>query len=256
MFVWVVKMFSFFSPDGYGRSFSFDDAVGTVDADLPNPNSRRRLSVAANKSFACFLDSYTYNHTMTTTTHEDDGAIPIIDFSPWTSPDASQEEKTRVSQEIFHAFSTIGFMVITHHGIRGDDDDDDGVTERAFGMSRAFFELDKETKQQYQYQSAEANRGYIAMGQEKLDGDLPDIKETFDIGFEGETAFENRWPVGTEIYDNFKETMLEYFDEYDKLHLNILRALARGMGFDSDDYFTPLCNGALVVKPKINQAEK
>lgn len=170
----------------------------------------------------------------------EEGAIPIIDFSPWVTDNASEEDKSRVSQEIFSAFSTIGFVVIVNHGIQDD------VTKRGFASSRAFFELDKETKMLYKYLSAESNRGYIAMGQEKLDGDLPDIKETFDIGFEGEKDFPNRWPVGTDIADEFKITMLEYFNEYDKLHLNILRALSRGMGFDSDEYFTPLCNGESV----------
>jgi isopenicillin N synthase-like dioxygenase len=36
--------------------------------------------------------------------------------------------------------------------------------------------------------------------------------------------------------------MIAYFHAYDELHLNILRALARGMGFEDDDYFIPLCN--------------
>lgn len=186
---------------------------------------------------------------MAITTHDDDdgrqSAIPVIDFSPWVDDEASEDDRTRVSQEVFRAFSTIGFIVITHHGVPGDDPvtGAGGLTERGFRAARSFFELDKETKVQYKYLSAESNRGYIAMGQEKLDGDLPDIKETFDIGYEGEKAFANRWPVGTDIHDTFKSAMLEYFDAYDRLHLQILRALARGMGFDSDDYFTPLCNG-------------
>jgi len=182
-----------------------------------------------------------------------DSEIPVIDFSPWissSSPSSSddgatslEEERTRVSQEIFHAFSTIGFIVIINHGIPGDDAQGrGGVTERAFRASQAFFQLDKQSKTKLKYQSAEANRGYIAMGQEKLDGDLPDIKETFDIGYDKDMEYQNRWPVGTDIHDEFKASMLEYFDQYDKLHLNILRALARGMGFDNDDYFTPLCN--------------
>eukprot|EP00978_Attheya_sp_CCMP212_P019019 scaffold52743_cov41-Attheya_sp.AAC.1 len=36
--------------------------------------------------------------------------------------------------------------------------------------------------------------------------------------------------------------MLAYFEAYDQLHLTILRALARGMGLEDDDYFTPLCD--------------
>ena len=173
-----------------------------------------------------------------------DSSIPIIDFSPWTAG-GTEEEKTRVSNAIFQAFSNIGFIIVVNHGIRGDADDDKGisVTAKAFEASQEFFALDKETKLKCAYLSNESNRGYIAMGQEKLDAILPDIKETFDIGFEGELEYKNRWLEGTEICDGFKNAMLEYFEEYDRLHLQILRALARGMGLENDDYFTPLCNG-------------
>jgi isopenicillin N synthase-like dioxygenase len=182
--------------------------------------------------------------------HADYDGIPVIDISPWTSDqdgadhDTKEAEKTRIAKEIFQAFSTIGFIVVVGHGIPGDDPvtGQGGLTERAFQVSQAFFELPKATKSQFAYLSPESNRGYIAMGQEKLDGAAADIKETFDIGYQGETAYPNRWPVGTPIEKEFKDTMLEYFTAYDRLHLIILQALARGMGFDNDDYFTPLCN--------------
>lgn len=177
--------------------------------------------------------------------HGDRDGIPINDFSPWSRPDGTEEDKTRVSDAIFRAFSEIGFIIVVHHGIRGDHPADpaEGVTARAFRASRDFFALPAATKHQWAYLSNESNRGYIAMGQEKLDAQLPDIKETFDIGLEGETAFPNRWPEGTAICESFRQATLEYFEEYDKLHLQILRALARGMGFENEDYFTPLCNG-------------
>lgn len=115
--------------------------------------------------------------------------IPVIDFSPWTqtppkgssSSDVDVEAaKTAVSKQIFAAFSTIGFMVVTNHGIPGDNNQEEGgTTKRGFCASKSFFELDKETKMKFQYLSAESNRGYISMGQEKLDSLLPDIKETF-----------------------------------------------------------------------------
>ena len=182
---------------------------------------------------------------MTDSQHQNDDSdsIPIIDFSPWSRTDGTEEEKTKVSDIMFQAFSNIGFIIVVNHGIRGDSDPETGVTAKAFAASRDFFALPPETKRKCAYLSNESNRGYIAMGQEKLDAQLPDIKETFDTGFEGEEAFKNRWPEGTDVCDAFQKAALDYFEEYDKLHLQILRALARGMGFDNDDYFTPLCNG-------------
>jgi len=162
-----------------------------------------------------------------------DSSIPVIDFSPWTR-NGDEESKTKVSKQIYDAFTTIGFITILNHGA-------EDLTKSGFQKSKDFFSLTKDTKMNYKYLSCEANRGYISIGQEKFDGKESDLKETFDIGFEGDEVFENRWP-DAEIGEDFKETMIDYFRTYDEIHLNILRALARGMGLH-DDYFTTLCNG-------------
>merc|ERR1719454_257579 len=77
------------------------------------------------------------------------------------------------------------------------------------------------------------------MGQERLDGGLPDLKEHFEIGNERETDFKNHWPAEL---PEFRPTMLDYFAEADRLHLDVLRCLATGMGL-GHDFFTPLCDG-------------
>jgi len=181
-----------------------------------------------------------------TPTRQDDD-IPIVDLGPWVSGSGSEEDKSRVSKEIFDAFCTIGFVIVVNHGVEGDDNalGEIGTTARAFERSRAFFARSKEEKLRSAYKDPASNRGYISMGQEKLDAQLPDIKETFDIGFEGEIEYRNEWPVEVPGSDNdgFREAMLACFDEYDRLHLSILRALARGMGLGDDDYFTPRCDG-------------
>ena len=49
--------------------------------------------------------------------------------------------------------------------------------------SASFFSsLSAEQKAKYAWVSPESNRGWLSMGQEKLDGGLPDLKETFEIG--------------------------------------------------------------------------
>ena len=173
--------------------------------------------------------------------------IPIIDFKAWVTKsesvddvEALEKEKTRVSKEIFDAFCDIGFIIVTNHGM------DDDLTSEAFAKSSEFFTLDKETKMNYKYKDPASNRGYISMGQERqepLDAPLPDIKETFDIGYDEEKEYQNEWPTEALGGDTgFRDTMLTYFNQYDQLHLKILSALARGMGLD-DEYFTPLCDG-------------
>lgn len=159
--------------------------------------------------------------------------IPVIDFSPWIQ-NADEGAKDKISKEIFHAFTTIGFVTLLNHG-------EEDITRKGFKHSKDFFSLSTSSKKKYGYQSHESNRGYISMGQEKFDAAESDLKETFDIGFEGDNVYQNRWPM-EELGDNFKDSMLKYFHSYDQLHLKILRALARGMGL-GEDYFSPLCNG-------------
>ena len=55
-----------------------------------------------------------------------------------------------------------------------------------FALSEAFFALPAAQKAAYGWESPESNRGYLALGKERLDGGLPDIKETFEIGNEAE----------------------------------------------------------------------
>ena len=154
--------------------------------------------------------------------------VPVIDFSAFLSGDAAAKEE--VSARLFHAFRDIGFVTLTKHGIDSD------LLKRTFAASESVFDLEAEVKAKYAWTTPEANRGYLGMGMEKLADGQADIKETFEIGNEAETTFPNHWPVET---PEFKPTMLEYFAAADELHLNVLRALATGMGIGAE-FFTPL----------------
>ena len=100
----------------------------------------------------------------------------------------------------------------------------------------------------------ESNRGYSCMGQEKVtnvmdkDGiaDLrasnPDLKESLEIGREGVAGMPNQWPTvqgGSLDPTRFKRDMIAFFDICKQLHIEILRAIALGLGIDEhwfDDY--------------------
>ena len=118
-------------------------------------------------------------------------------------------------------------------------------------MSGSFFSLPEETKLSYGWTTPEANRGYSAPGREKVsvltDKDeiekirksTPDLKETFEIGREGEPDHPNQWPDETregvkETVMGFKEVMLGFFDRCKALHVEVMRAIAVGMGLDGE----------------------
>jgi isopenicillin N synthase-like dioxygenase len=96
----------------------------------------------------------------------------------------------------------------------------------------------------------ESNRGYVSHGREKvstlLDKDsvaasraqAPDLKESFEIGREGAKGTPNNWPDASkdEEAGEFKSVMLEFHDTCKKLHIEVMRAIAVGMGLN-EDYF-------------------
>lgn len=94
--------------------------------------------------------------------------------------------------------------------------------------------------------SPRANRGYVAHGREKVTradfaGDVealrqavPDLKESLEIGREGEEGCPNMWPdrFGDEEGRAFREVMESFHGRCKELHREVMRAIALGMGLE------------------------
>lgn len=128
--------------------------------------------------------------------------------------------------------------------------------KKTFGESAAFFKRPKSQKDQLAWTTPEANRGYVAQGREKTT-DLTDpneieairakegadLKETFEIGREGVAALPNQWP--DKIDDEgakFRTAMLDFFEQCKELHVQVMRAIAVGLGID-ETWFDSFCDG-------------
>ncbi|KAI8084083.1 uncharacterized protein B0P05DRAFT_570482 [Gilbertella persicaria] len=98
-------------------------------------------------------------------------SIPIVDFANFkTNP-------KKVAQDVFEACKSIGFFYMVHHDIPQQDID------KAFELSKAFFDLPKEKKRNYLIQ--EDNHGYSELYSETLDPEHQrqgDHKENFKNG--------------------------------------------------------------------------
>lgn len=77
---------------------------------------------------------------------------------------------------------------------------------------------------------------------EALRGEVPDLKESFEIGREGEPSHPNLWPSSDAEAVSFKENMMDFFDTCKRLHMEVMRAIAVGMGID-EAYFDPYTDG-------------
>lgn len=190
----------------------------------------------------------------TSAVSHDNLEIPLIDFSAFLHPIVQDSEKDSSSKlptalAILHGFQTSGFIYLLNHGIPREK------IRQAFSLSAKFFQRPPEQKLALGWTTPKANRGYSQPGREKTtDATDPeeiqrirmaegqDLKESFEIGREGvdQEGCENLWPdrfdeEGKEEEGEgkvFKREMLEFFELVKQLHVQIMRAIAVGLGID------------------------
>lgn len=170
----------------------------------------------------------------------------LIDFAPFLSGEPAAKKST--AQAVLNGFQNAGFIYLKNHGIPP------SAVSSVFSNSAKFFARPQSQKDTLAWYSPEANRGYTAQGREKVtdleeQGDvevlrqsIPDLKESLEIGRDDEPGLPNMWPSteGDEEAKMFKEVMLKFHDTCKGLHMQIMRAIALGMGIEESwfDGFT------------------
>jgi isopenicillin N synthase-like dioxygenase len=169
--------------------------------------------------------------------------LQLIDFSKFLAGGAEQRLET--AKAVLHGFQNAGFIYLKNVPITSE------TLLQTFGMSSKFFALPSETKLSHGWTTPEANRGYSAPGREKVSeftdindvqrsrAAAPDLKESFEIGREGEPGHPNQWPAEEGAVSGFKGQMTDFFDQCKALYVEVMRAIAVGMGLDEahfDDY--------------------
>ncbi|KAL7927924.1 hypothetical protein ACQKWADRAFT_318007 [Trichoderma austrokoningii] len=162
--------------------------------------------------------------------------IPLIDFSDFLSDDPSARLET--AKAILKGFQDAGFIYLKNYPISQD------TVKNAFAMSANFFAQPLEEKVALGWTTPQANRGYVAQGREKISllddaaeiakirQAVPDLKESFEIGREDEVGRPNNWPKDQGAVTGFKEDMKSFFQQCKALHVQVMRAIAMGMGFE------------------------
>lgn len=172
--------------------------------------------------------------------------IPLIDFSAFLSGDEATKRTT--AQAILDGFQKAGFIYLKDHGITRD------TVRNTFAESAKFFARPEQQKAELGWTTPAANRGYSQPGREKTtDATDPreierirqsegvDLKESFEIGREAEDDFPNHWPDRfDEAGAAFKETMLSFHEQGKQLHMQVMRAIAVGLGIE-ETWFDKYC---------------
>ena len=179
-------------------------------------------------------------------------AIPVFDLASFAG------DHPRLGAALGRAARDTGFFCVTHHGI------DAALIAQVFSQSAHFFAQNSAAKSELSIKQAGNNRGYVALGEERLDAAKPgDVKEAFNIGWDlpadhpdvvAGKAFRgtNVWPTA-DLFPDFRATMLTYFNACHQLGMQLHRALAHDLGvaenFFDDKLDQPLATLRLLHYP-------
>ncbi len=145
------------------------------------------------------------------------------------------------------SFQRFGFAVVRDHGVPQD------LIERAWALTKAFFDLPEEEKRSYFLPGGGGARGYTPFKTEIAKGAAHvDLKEFWHIGRElaaghrfGEVMAPNVWPNAPE---GFRETFIELFAAFDAAGDKLLSAVARYLGLAPDWFDTAVMDGNSVLR--------
>jgi isopenicillin N synthase-like dioxygenase len=167
-------------------------------------------------------------------------AIPTIALTGLRS--GRRADLERIGAEIGRAARGLGFFSVADHGI------DDELVDAVFGASRTFFALPASAKEALSVTNSTSYRGYVRLGEEKLDPALAgDVKECFNAGpdlaaddpdvLAGKPFHAvNQWPDVA----GFRETLRTFHAAALDLVVHLQRAIAVDLGIEErffDGYF-------------------
>ena len=179
-------------------------------------------------------------------------SIPVFDLASFG------DDYVRLGAALGQAARDTGFFCVTKHGI------DAALIAQVFSQSTRFFSQTSADKSALSIKHTGNNRGYVALGEERLDAAKPgDVKEAFNIGWDlppdhpeviAGKPFRgvNVWPAA-ELFRDFRVTMLTYFDACHQLGMQLHRALAHDLSvaenFFDDKLDQPLATLRLLHYP-------
>ena len=158
--------------------------------------------------------------------------LPIVDMSGVRDGDAGSI--ARAAREIHAAFTTVGFLYISNHGLP------QAVIADAVREAQGFFRQPVEKKREVAINKS--HRGFNALGDALMyEATKPDYKEFYTMGLElaeddpdvlaGEPLRgPNNWPADR---PGLRRAMTRYYDEIGRCGADLLSCVAMSLGLDT-----------------------
>ncbi|OAN66242.1 isopenicillin N synthase family dioxygenase [Sphingomonas sp. TDK1] len=167
--------------------------------------------------------------------------IPVLSLK------AQADDPEGFAQAFGQSFQRFGFAVVRDHGVPQE------LIDRAWTLTKAFFDLPEAEKRGYFLAGGGGARGYTPFKTEIAKGATHvDLKEFWHIGRElaaghryGDVMAPNIWPTQPE---GFRETFVELFTAFDTAGDQLLSAVARYLGLAPDWFDTAVKDGNSVLR--------
>lgn len=163
--------------------------------------------------------------------------LPLVDVSGLFSADAAARKQAAVG--LGQAARDAGFLYISGHGVS------QALTQRLIERTRAYFAQPLADKMRDYIGNSDNHSGYVPEGEEQFYGAKPDLKESYDVGFDlgdcdvaVQTARRrpmlgaNRWSA----LPGFREDVKAYYDAVFELSRVLFRGFALALDLPEDSF--------------------
>lgn len=170
-----------------------------------------------------------------TTIHTAFKQLPIVDISGLYSNDPAR--RAEAAAKLGQAARDAGFLYVVGHRVPEEK------TARLIDCARRYFAQPFEDKMRDYIGTSHNHSGYVPEGEEQFYGTKPDLKETYDVGFDlgdypesWQTSHRrpmlgaNRWSA----FEGFREDVKAYYAEVYALSLVLFRGFALALGLPED----------------------
>ena len=170
--------------------------------------------------------------------------IPVIDFGRFLT--GSDQDKAAVAAEIGHAATHVGFLILSNHGIPR------AIVDRAFAVSRDFFDQDVAAKLEAKPEKATVPRGYQVFGHSRLAKTMGeetpgDLREQFFMGSPRaeRPALLDRIPDAAPFYagniwpkshPDFQSVMTDLYGRLEHLGSAVMASFALALGLSATHF--------------------
>jgi isopenicillin N synthase-like dioxygenase len=152
-------------------------------------------------------------------------SVPVINLAPWF--EGTPAGKAEVAKQVDAACRSIGFLVITEHGINPQ------LITRVGRASERFFAMPLTDKRKVDRPRPDAVRGYSAVGEEGLSYSLEeaapgDLKESFSMG--PPRVVQDEYHIGPQAGTHFATNVFPPVDDFEACYteyFDAMSALAR-----------------------------